>query len=91
MCIIQLKKKYKINYEEFIKNLMDIICGSILVIGIFLLLHFVIPASSTRIINLFIVFIYIIIGIFVYFIYAYYSKLMERIFGKNILKKSRKR
>ena len=91
MCIIQLKKKYKINYEEFIKNLMDIICGSILVIGIFLLLHFVIPASSTRIINLFIVFIYIIIGIFVYFIYAYYSKLMERIFGNNILKKSRKR
>lgn len=92
ICIIQLKRKYKINYENFIKNFMDTICGSILVIGVFLLLQFIIPiSSSVRLMNVLILVIYVVVGIVVYFIYAHYSKLTEHIFGKNIFKIFRKK
>ena len=87
ICIIQLKRKYKINYENFIKNFIDTICGSILMIGVFLLLQFIIPiSSSVRLMNVLILVIYVVVGIVVYFIYAHYSKLTEHIFGKTFLK-----
>ena len=92
ICIIQLKRKYKINYENFIKNFIDTICGSILMIGVFLLLQFIIPiSSSVRLMNVLILVIYVVVGIVVYFIYAHYSKLTEHIFGKNIFKIFRKK
>lgn len=87
MCIIQLKKKYKINYEDFIKNFMDTVCGSILMILVFLLLHFVLPfSSSSRIVNLILIVIYLCIGVIIYFVYALKFKLLDHIFGKSLFK-----
>lgn len=90
ICIIQLKVKYHINYEAFIKNFMDTFCGSILMFFSFLLLQFIVPvSSSTRLGSLLIIILYVVVGIVIYFVYAFKSKLFSHVFGNNVLQKFR--
>ncbi|MBQ2639739.1 MAG: polysaccharide biosynthesis protein [Bacilli bacterium] len=88
ICLVVLRKKYKVNYDELVKNFFDILCGSILMVIVLYLFKFVMPIySDIRIMNLLIIIIYGIIGVLIYFIYTYKTKTIINIFGKSFLKK----
>lgn len=86
ICIITLHNKYKITFELFVKNLIDIICGSLIMILVLTLVKFIIPVYSTiRINNLLIIIGYAFMGAIIYFAYAYFTGLTKKIFGKDIV------
>lgn len=87
ICLVVLNLKYKVNYEVLVKNLMDILCGSVLMILILFVIKFFVPIySSSRILNLFIILIYSLVGGLVYLLFAYRSGTLKSIFGNKINK-----
>ena len=87
ICLVVLRKKYKINFEETINNFINIMCSSLFMFIILFIFKLFIPIVSTnRIMNLLIIFIYAIIGIVVYFMYNHFTKVTNRVFGRNIFK-----
>ena len=91
ICLVILRFKYNINFEEVIKSFFDIMCASILMILVLFLVKLFIPIySGTRLMNLVIILVYMIIGMIVYFIYGYYTKLIKRVFGNGILRTVKK-
>lgn len=94
ICLVRLKVKFKVNYEELIKNFIDIICGSMLMIAVLFLVKFVLPISATsRFMNLVYILIYTIIGGVTYFVFTYRLKTIQHVFGNRLnrwLKKSNK-
>lgn len=84
ICIMRLKFKYKINYEDLTKNLIDSICGSMLMIVVLFLVRLILPSTDSRVIHFIYVIIYSILGAFVYIIYMWNTKSMKRIFGNRL-------
>ena len=91
ICIIKLKKKYKVNYEEFSKNFIDTICGSMLMSIVLFLMSLLLPSSDSRFISFVYIIIYVLVGAITYFIYMWYSKAMSRVFGSRIHKYLKKK
>lgn len=90
ICLIRLGIKYKIKYENVLKNFIEIMCAAILMIVILFLVHFIFPiVSTTRIVNLFIIIGYTLVGGCVYLLYMYKSGTIRNIFGKNLLKRKK--
>lgn len=91
ICLIVLNGKYKVDYEETIKNFIDILCGCMLMIVVLFLLKFIIPiVSYNRFVNIFIVVGYSLVGCFVYMLFMFKIGTIKNIFG-NKLKKILKR
>ena len=91
ICLVILRFKYNINFEEVIKIFFDIMCASILMILVLFILKLFIPIySSSRLMNLVIILVYMIVGMIVYFIYGYYTKLIKRVFGNGIIRTVKK-
>ena len=91
VCLIILRFKYDINFEEVIKNGLDVMCASILMVFVLFIMKLFIPIySSTRLLNLVIILVYAVIGMIVYFLYGYYTKLIKRVFGTSILNTMKK-
>ena len=84
ICIMRLKFKYKINYENLTKNLIDTICGSMLMIVGLFLVDLILPSTDSRIIHLVYIVVYVAIGVFIYIIYMWNTKSMKRIFGNRL-------
>lgn len=84
ICIIRLKFKYKINYENLTKNLMDTICGSMLMIVGLFLVDLILPSTDSRIIHLGYIIIYVAVGALIYIVYMWNTKSMKRIFGNRL-------
>lgn len=84
ICIVQLRYKYKVRYEELVKNFMDILCGAMLMIVGLLVIKYLLPSSSNRFVSFLYVVIYTLIGGSIYFIYAYKSKLLFHVFGDKV-------
>ena len=84
ICIIQMKRKYHINYEEFAKNFIDILCGSMLMVFVLFLVNFIVPDTTSRGISFIYIVLYTGIGGITYFIYMYRFKVMKRIFGSRL-------
>ena len=84
ICIIRLKFKYKINYENLTKNLIDTICGSMLMIVGLFLVNLILPSTDSRIIHLVYIVIYVAVGALIYVIYMWNTKSMKRIFGNRL-------
>ena len=86
ICIFVLKFKYEIHFEEVTKNFIDILCGTVLMIIILFIMKFIIPIySDVRIMNVFIIMVYGLVGCIVYFAYAYFMGLTNKVFGKNTI------
>lgn len=86
ICMVVLQKKYKIKFEYLVKNLVDITCGSLIMILLLSVIKFVIPVYSTfRLNNLVIILVYAVIGAIIYFVYAYFTGLTKKVFGKDII------
>lgn len=87
ICLVVLRKKYKINFEEIINNFINIMCSSFLMVIVLFICKLFIPiTSTTRIMNLVIILGYTVIGAIVYFVYGHFSKLTNKVFGKDIFK-----
>ncbi len=85
-CILILKIKYKVLFENIVKFIIEILCGSILMILVLTVIGLFIPTcSSTRIVNLGIIAFYGLVGAIVYFIYIHFSGITNEVFGKNII------
>ena len=84
ICIMRLKFKYKINYENLTKNLIDTICGSMLMIVGLFLVNLILPSTDSRIIHLVYIVIYVAIGALIYIVYMWNTKSMKRIFGNRL-------
>ena len=87
ICLFVLRNKYKINFEEIINNFINIMCSSFLMVIVLFICKLFIPITSTnRIMNLVIILVYTVIGAVVYFIYGHFSKLTNKVFGRDIFK-----
>lgn len=87
ICLVALKVKYKIEYEESVKNFIDILCGSMLMGIVLFVIKFFIPNyAASRILNLFIIVIYVLIGAVVYLAFMYKTNTLKSIFGSRISK-----
>lgn len=84
ICIMRLKFKYKINYENLTKNLIDTICGSMLMIVGLFLVDLILPSTDSRIIHLVYIVVYVAIGVLIYIVYMWNTKSMKRIFGNRL-------
>lgn len=85
VCLILLNKKYDVNFEDCIKNFIEVLCGSILMAGGLFFLRFFIPiVSANRLLNLLIIIIYTLVGIVVYFVYVNKVGVVKRVFGSNL-------
>ena len=86
ICIIVLHNKYKVRFEYLVRNLIDIICGSLIMVVVLSLIKLIIPIYSTiRLNNLIIILVYALLGAIVYFVYVYFTGLSKKIFGKDIV------
>ena len=86
ICIIRLKLKFKLNYEDMTKNIIDIICGSLLMLMVLFLVRLILPSVEGRMMSLFYICIYVILGGALYFVYMWNTKSMKRIFGERLSK-----
>ena len=87
ICLVILNVKYKIQYESTIKNFINILCGSMVMIIVLMIFRVFVPSYSTnRIMNLFIIILYMIVGVVVYFIFTYKTKTIKDIFGNKLIK-----
>lgn len=92
ICLIALNKKCGVNYEETAKQLVNTLCGTVLMIISLLLVKLVVPLSSeSRFMNLPIIIVYTIVGGVVYLFYMYKTKSINQVFGDKILNKFKKR
>ena len=83
--IIILHVRYHISFETVIKNFIDILCGSVLMILALTIIKLVIPITSpSRIMNFIFILFYGVVGMIVYFVYAHYNHLTIKVFGKNL-------
>lgn len=91
ICLVVLRGKYKIDYEDTVKNFLDILCGCMLMVVVLFLMKFIIPIVSTnRITNLFIIIGYALIGVLTYLMFMIKVGAINNIFGdklKGLLKK----
>lgn len=87
ICLVVLRRKYRINFEEIVNNFINIMCSSLLMVIILFICKLFIPiTSTTRIMNLVIILVYTVIGAIVYFVYGHFSKLTNKVFGRDIFK-----
>ena len=92
ICLIALNRKCGVKYESTAKQLINISCGTVLMVISLLLVKLVVPiASSSRFLNIPITLIYTLVGGSVYFIYMIKTKSLEEIFGDKFLKKFKKK
>lgn len=84
ICLVSLYFKNKVEYEETVKNFTDILCGCMLMVVVLFLMKFIIPVvSEVRIINLFILLIYLFVGAFIYLLFVGKMGAIKNIFGNN--------
>ena len=85
ICLVSLHIKYKIDYEESLKHFMEILCGCMVMVVVLFLMKFIVPiVSSNRIINLFIIAGYTIVGVVVYILFTVKSGTLRGVFGNKL-------
>ena len=91
ICMVILRVKYHVLFEAFLHNFFDVLGGAVLMILVLFGVSLIVPVvSSTRVMNLVIVLFYACLGMVVYFLYAHFMHLTERIFGKSFFTTIRK-
>jgi len=88
ICLITLKTKCQVKYEETVKQVINIICGSVLMtLGLFLLSLVIPVAVQSRLMNLVLIAAYVIVGASIYFVYMLKTKSIDAIFGDKLIGK----
>lgn len=83
-----LKKKYKINYEDTIKKVVNIVSSVLVMAVVLLVMRYFVPFTSTsRLLNILIVALFSVVGAVIYLFITTKNGLMQEIYGDNIIKK----
>ena len=86
ICMYMLKRNFKVNYKETFKEFIYIIISAILMTICLLILKIFIPISvENRLMNIFIIGIYSIIGAIIYFICTNKFGSLKRVFGEKFI------
>ena len=92
ICLVVLNKKCGVNYERTLKQSINALCGTVIMVIVLLLVKLVVPISvSQRFLNILIIAVYTIIGAAVYLFYMYKTKSLEEVFGDKLLSKFKKK
>ena len=87
ICLVVLHTKYKVDYEMTVKHFLDILCGCMLMVVVLFLMKFFIPiVSDIRIVNIFIILLYSLIGGIIYLIFMWKIGAINGIFGNKLKK-----
>ena len=87
ICVVVMKKKYKINFEDNTRNFINILFSTILMSCGLVIMSFIIPTySMNRVLNILIIGVYAVIGMVIYFGITYKTKTIKDIFGDKINK-----
>ena len=85
ICLVTLYYKYHINFEDLARNVINIVCGVVLMMMGLLIIKFIVPISSdVRLVNILIILLYGLIGSAIYFLYAYKTKMCKKVFNKSV-------
>ena len=88
LCLIFLRRKCGVSYMPTLKLLGKILIADIAMIVVLLLVKLVIPIyTSSRLLNVPIIVIYSVIGAATYFFIAHKFKLIDEIFGSDLVNK----
>ncbi len=92
ICLIALHKKCGVNYEKTIKQTINALCGTVLMVLVLSVVKLVVPISvASRFLNILIIVVYAIIGMITYFIYMKKTHSIDEVFGKDFLNKFKKK
>lgn len=92
ICLIALHKKCGVNYEKTIKQTINALCGTVLMVLVLSVVKLVVPISvASRFLNILIIAIYAAIGMLTYFIYMKKTHSIDEVFGKDFLNKFKKK
>lgn len=87
IAMIVLKKKYKFNFENTAKEILNILIAVIIMLLALIGLKFVVPLSTpSRLISIGVVLLYSIVGAIVYLFVLYKTKSINNIFGEDKVK-----
>ena len=85
VCFFYLKKKYQLTFFPIFKNLIDILILSIGMILLLFLLRFFLPISyQSKVLFLFLLFLYVLLGVSFYLLLSNKIGLFQKIFHKDI-------
>ena len=86
MNLIMLKKYVKVSYKNTINQLSKMIISLVAMFVVLLIMNLLIPQyNPSRVVSIFIVIIYALVGAIVYFGLTYKLKVVDNIFGKNFI------
>lgn len=92
ICLIALNKKCGVNYEKTLKQVINSLCGTVIMVIVLLLVKLIIPISvSQRFLNILIIAVYALIGAVVYLFYMYKTNSIKEVFGDKIINKFKKK
>ena len=92
ICLIALHKKCGVNYEKTIKQTVNALCGTVLMVLVLSVVKLVVPISvASRFLNILIIVVYAAIGMITYFIYMKKTHSIDEVFGKDFLNKFKKK
>lgn len=92
ICLIALHKKCGVNYEKTIKQTINALCGTVLMVLVLSVVKLVVPISvASRFLNILIIVVYAAIGMITYFIYMKKTHSIDDVFGKDFLNKFKKK
>ena len=96
LALRHINKKYDINYEDTLKKTFNIIIIGVFMVAVLVGLKYFVPFTSTsRLVNVLYIVLYAIVGVFVYFVIMFKSKMIYNIFGQEnvnrVVRKLKKR
>ena len=92
ICLIALHKKCGVNYEKTIRQTINALCGTVLMVLVLSVVKLVVPISvASRFLNILIIVVYAAIGMITYFIYMKKTHSIDEVFGKDFLNKFKKK
>ena len=92
ICLIALHKKCGVNYEKTIKQTINALCGTVLMVLVLSVVKLVVPISvASRFLNILIIVVYAAIGMITYFIYMKKTHSIYEVFGKDFLNKFKRK
>ncbi len=85
ICLVSLQIKYKVDYEETVRHFMEILCGCMIMVVVLFLMKFIIPIVSTkRVVNMFIIIGYAVVGMVIYLFFTAKTGTIKSIFGNKL-------
>lgn len=92
ICLVVLNQKCGVNYEKTLKQGINALCGTVIMVIALLLVKLIVPISvSVRFLNILIIAVYAVIGMAVYFFYMYKTNSVQEVFGDKLLNKFKKK